>query len=110
MIIDILSVLINPYNFNNVLITQKDITSILSKYDIHLEPNNLDLYQNAFVHKSYTKKNPELTCMKVLKKLVASPEKQPTFLYQSRLDQLYRLRQKKSFLYRNHYHYRKDQD
>jgi ribonuclease III len=51
--------IINPYNFNNVLITQKDITSILSKYDIHLEPNNLDLYQNAFVHKSYTKKNPD---------------------------------------------------
>lgn len=51
--------IINPYNFNNVLITKKDITNILSKYDIHLEPNNLDLYQNAFVHKSYTKKNPD---------------------------------------------------
>jgi len=51
--------IINPYNFNNVLITRKDITSILSKYDIHLEPNNLDIYQNAFVHKSYTKKNPD---------------------------------------------------
>ena len=51
--------IINPYNFNNNLITQKDITSILSKYDIHLEPNNLDLYQNAFIHKSYTKKNPK---------------------------------------------------
>lgn len=51
--------IINPYNFNNNLITQKDITCILSKYDIHLEPNNLDLYQNAFIHKSYTKKNPK---------------------------------------------------
>lgn len=50
--------IINPYNFNNMLITQKDITSILSNYDIHLEPNNLDLYQNAFIHKSYTQKDP----------------------------------------------------
>ena len=33
-------------------------TNILSKYDIHLEPNNLDLYQNSFIHKSYTKKDP----------------------------------------------------
>lgn len=49
--------IINPYNFNNNLISQKDITNLLSTYDIHLEPNNLDLYQNAFIHKSYTKKN-----------------------------------------------------
>ena len=51
--------IINPYNFNNNLISRKDITKLLSKYDIHLEPNNLDLYQNAFIHKSYTKKNPD---------------------------------------------------
>ena len=55
--------IINPYNFNNNLITQKDITCILSKYDIHLEPNNLDLYQNAFIHKSYTKR-PQLYNLK----------------------------------------------
>ena len=51
--------IINPYNFNNKLITQKEVTNLLTKYDIHLEPNNLDLYQNAFIHKSYTKKNPD---------------------------------------------------
>jgi ribonuclease III len=50
--------IINPYNFNNKMISTKDITNILSKFDIHLEPNNLDLYQNSFIHKSYTKKDP----------------------------------------------------
>ena len=45
---------INPYNFNNKLITLDMVQQILNKYDIIEEPTNLDLYQQAFIHKSYS--------------------------------------------------------
>lgn len=52
---------LNPYNFNNVLITIDDIQNIFNKFDIDDEPKDVNLYQNAFVHKSYslTKNNLE---------------------------------------------------
>jgi ribonuclease-3 len=52
-------VIVNPYNFNNKLLKKNDVQSLLSKYDINLEINDLSLYQRAFIHKSYCKKNPE---------------------------------------------------
>lgn len=49
---------INPYNINNRLISHSDILTILSKYDIDININNLTNYQLAFIHKSYCcKKN-----------------------------------------------------
>jgi len=52
---------INPYNFNNKLLNMDKVTSILTQYDIVDEPTNLELYQQAFIHKSYSeKKNAEL--------------------------------------------------
>ena len=49
----------NPYNFNNKLLTLEFISTILNEFDIDEEPQNLNLYQNAFIHKSYsTTKNP----------------------------------------------------
>jgi len=45
------------YNENNFYITKEIIQSILKKGDIDLSINNLDLWQQAFVHKSYCKNN-----------------------------------------------------
>lgn len=45
---------INPYNFNNKLITKLDIENLLHKYGIYQNINNLELYQRAFVHESYS--------------------------------------------------------
>ena len=53
-----INVIVNPYNFNNKLIKEEDIQKILSTYDINDKIKNLELYQKAFVHKSYSKKNP----------------------------------------------------
>lgn len=52
------SSVITPYNAANHLITPTELQSILSAYDI-IEPfRNIDIYRNAFVHKSYcTRKN-----------------------------------------------------
>ena len=52
-------VIVNPYNFNNKLISEKEVLQILSKYEIEANINGLDIYQRAFVHKSYSKKLPE---------------------------------------------------
>ena len=51
----------NPYNFNNKLLPVKFISDIFRRYNINYDPINLDIYQNAFVHKSYslTKNKPE---------------------------------------------------
>ena len=52
-------VIVNTYNFNNELITENDIKSILEKYEIENVINNLAIYQKAFIHKSYSKKDPK---------------------------------------------------
>ncbi len=52
-------VIINPYNFNNQLISQNDVEKILMSFDIDLCINDITLYQKAFIHKSYTKKDME---------------------------------------------------
>ena len=45
---------LNPYNFNNELITENNIQEILMSMNIPLDPNNIEVYQRAFVHKSYS--------------------------------------------------------
>ena len=47
---------INPYNFNNKLIDIDKIKYILTQYNIVDAPRNLELYQQAFIHRSYSKK------------------------------------------------------
>ena len=49
----------DPYNPENIEVTEQDVISILRKYGLPPKVFNLKLYQRAFVHKSYTKK-PEL--------------------------------------------------
>lgn len=53
------SVVVNPYNFNNKLITENDVKAILSKYEIDDNINGLEIYQQAFIHSSYGKKDPK---------------------------------------------------
>ena len=48
---------LNPWNIKNKLITKDIIESILKEYNIDEKINNIDIYQNAFIHKSYIKNN-----------------------------------------------------
>ena len=42
-------------NINNVYIKKEDVENFFKHVDINVKINNLDLYQKAFVHKSYSK-------------------------------------------------------
>lgn len=46
----------NPYNPINREITLNEVQSILTCYGLPTKVHNLDLYQRAFVHRSYTKR------------------------------------------------------
>ena len=53
--------IINPYNFNNKLISKHNVHNILSTYGIDFDIKDIALYQNSFVHKSYClKKDDEM--------------------------------------------------
>lgn len=52
-------VVVNPYNFNNKMITENDVKAILQRFDIEDNIVNLDIYQKAFIHKSYSVKDPK---------------------------------------------------
>jgi len=44
----------DPYNFSNKLITKPDVIDILKKVNMnYFTPNNIKLYEEAFVHSSY---------------------------------------------------------
>ena len=46
----------NPYNVKNKYITTEVIIDIMNKLNINdYKINNIEIYQRAFVHKSYTK-------------------------------------------------------
>lgn len=49
-------ILFNPYNPINKEITITQVQNYLNNYGIFAKPFNLNLYQRAFIHKSYTKK------------------------------------------------------
>tara|TARA_Y100000591_G_C21854510_1_gene714203 strand:+ start:9785 stop:10807 length:1023 start_codon:yes stop_codon:yes gene_type:complete len=46
----------NPFNPVNTEITLNDIQSILTTYGVNYKIDNIQLYQRAFVHRSYTKR------------------------------------------------------
>ncbi len=46
---------LNPYNPENILITSCDITKMFSKFNINIQINSLEYYQEALTHKSYIK-------------------------------------------------------
>ena len=44
----------DPYNFSNKLITKQDVIDILHKVNMNdFQPNDISLYQQAFIHTSY---------------------------------------------------------
>ena len=53
-----IKVIVNPYNFNNKLLTENDIHKFLQKYEITDTIHSTKFYQLAFIHSSYTKKAP----------------------------------------------------
>ena len=59
-----------PYNTNNILIEKQDIISILNKLEVGVDDiNKVNLFQKAFTHKSYLKK--DIIPEKILKKAKA---------------------------------------
>ena len=46
----------NPYNENNIEITEAEVSVILKKYGLPSSFHNFNLYKRAFVHKSYCKR------------------------------------------------------
>lgn len=72
---------INPYNPKNKLINKNDIQNILKKYGIFQNINNLDLYQEAFIHESYSipqiKKIMERDNVSIVSQPDGSPPLQP---------------------------------
>lgn len=46
----------NPYNPNNVQITEHDIVTILKRYGLPPRITNFELWRRAFIHRSYTKR------------------------------------------------------
>ena len=46
----------NPYNSNNIEITEAQVSAILKKYGVPDKVHNINLYKRAFVHKSYCKR------------------------------------------------------
>jgi ribonuclease-3 len=47
----------NPYNSKNRMFTQKDIHTILRKFDCQHVINDIGLFQNAMIHSSYVKRS-----------------------------------------------------
>ena len=51
-------VILIPYNLENKLITEKDVIKLLNKFNVNIkEIKKLDIIQQAFIHKSYCKKD-----------------------------------------------------
>ncbi len=48
--------LFNPFNPHNIVIQEADVAAILAKYGLPPVVHNLQLYQRAFVHRSYIKR------------------------------------------------------
>ena len=53
-----IKVIVNPYNFNNKLLTENNVYNVLRKFDIQGKIYSMKYYQLAFIHSSYTKKAP----------------------------------------------------
>lgn len=63
----------NPYNPNNVEITETDVHGILSQFGLPPRIHNFELYRRAFIHRSYTKR-PELENELLNVKLADKPD------------------------------------
>jgi ribonuclease-3 len=71
---EIVSGYINPFNKVNKLLTKNAVQNILKKYGIFQNINNLDLYQDAMVHESYTISKIKNICSRDNVKIVKNPD------------------------------------
>lgn len=71
---EIVSGYLNPFNKVNKLITKNAVQNILKKYGIFQNINNLDLYQDAMVHESYTISKIKEICARDNVKPVKNPD------------------------------------
>lgn len=65
---------LNPFNKNNVLITENKVQNILKKYGIYHNIKNLSLYQTAMIHKSYSIPYINEVCSRDNVKVVPNPD------------------------------------
>ena len=54
----------SPWNENNKLIDKSKVLKILKQFEIEEPINDLDLYQRAFVHKSYINKKVKINSIR----------------------------------------------
>ena len=71
---EVVSGYINPFNKVNKLFTKNAVQNILKKYAIFQNINNLDLYQDAMVHESYTIGKIKEVCSRDNVKIVKNPD------------------------------------
>ena len=71
---EIVSGYINPFNKVNKLITKNAVQNILKKYGVFQNINNLDLYQDAMVHETYTIGKIKEICSRDNVKIVKNPD------------------------------------
>lgn len=71
---ELVSGFINPFNKVNKLITKNAVQNILKKYGVYQNINNLDLYQDAMVHESYTIGKIKEVCSRDNVKIVKNPD------------------------------------
>ena len=71
---ELVSGYLNPFNKMNKLITKNAVQNILKKYGIFQNINNLDLYQDAMVHESYTIGKIKDVCSRDNVKVVKNPD------------------------------------
>jgi len=71
---ELVSGYLNPFNKVNKLLDKNKIQNILKKYGIYQNINNLDLYQDAMVHQSYTIGKIREICSRDNVKVVKNPD------------------------------------
>lgn len=65
---------INPFNKNNKPITENWVQNLLKKYGIYQNINNLEYYQRAFIHQSYTESYIKDVCIRDNVTIVPNPD------------------------------------
>lgn len=65
---------VNPFNKHNKPITENWVQNLLKKYGIYQNINNLEHYQKAFIHQSYTESYVKDVCIRDNVTIVPNPD------------------------------------
>lgn len=65
---------VNPFNKNNKPITDNWVQNLLKKYGIYQNINNIEHYQRAFIHQSYTESYVKDVCIRDNVTIVPNPD------------------------------------